>query len=124
MLNNRKTSNRKMNTALSRAANLMLRLFCRIRGVRDYTIFYRAYRAGPLRRALEAYGDRFTSVGGFACNAEMLLRLGPFIRRVREVPFIYDYGVKKGASSMSIGGNLRSYFHLFRIQLFDRVGPG
>src|SRR5688500_6284945 len=55
---------------LSRGANALLRLICRVPGVRDYTISYRAYRAGPLRRALEAYGDRFTSVGGFACNAE------------------------------------------------------
>lgn len=97
------------------AANALLRWVCRLPGVRDYTIFYRLYRAGPLRRALEANGDAFTSVGGFACNAEMLLRLGPFSRGAAEVPFVYDYGLKKGASAMRLGGNLLSYARLFRI---------
>lgn len=101
--------------ALSVAANALLRLVCGLPGVRDYTIFYRLYRAGPLRRALEANGDAFTSVGGFACNAEMLLRLGPFSRGAAEVPFVYDYGLKKGASSMKVGGNIVSYLRLFRI---------
>jgi dolichol-phosphate mannosyltransferase len=70
---------------LSRAANFLLRIVCRLPGVRDYTIFYRAYRSGPLSKALEAYGDRFTSVGGFACNAEMLLCFvwGPLLKRRR-----------------------------------------
>lgn len=99
----------------SLAANTMLRAVCGLEGVRDYTIFYRVYRAGPLRRALEANGDAFVSVGGFACNAEMLLRLGPFSRGAAEVPFVYDYGLKKGASSMKLGGNLLSYVRLFRI---------
>ena len=106
---------------LSRAANFLLRRLCPLPGASDFTIFYRAYRAGPLKRALGAYGDRFTSVGGFACNAEMLLRLAPFIGRVVEVPFVYDYGVKRGASAMRIGGNLLSYAALFRVHFFDRA---
>lgn len=100
---------------LSVAANVLLRWVCGLPGVRDYTIFYRVYRAGPLKRALEANGDAFVSVGGFACNAEMLLRLGPYSRGAAEVPFVYDYGLKKGASSMKVGGNLLSYVRLFRI---------
>ena len=100
---------------LSCAANTLLGLICRVPGVQDYTIFYRAYRAGPLKRALKEFGDRFTSTGGFACNADMLLRLKPFIREVREVPLVYDYSIKKGASSMNIEKNLKSYLELFRI---------
>lgn len=100
---------------LSCAANTLLGLVCRVPGVQDYTIFYRAYRAGPLKRALKEFGDRFTSTGGFACNAEMLLRLKPFIREVREVPLVYDYSIKKGKSSMDIEKNLKSYLELFRI---------
>jgi dolichol-phosphate mannosyltransferase len=105
---------------LSHAANALLRWVCRMPGVRDYTIFFRAYRAGPLSRALAAYGDRFTSVGGFACNAEMLLRLAPFIRAVREIPLVYDYGLRKGQSSMRIATNILSYGALFRVFFFER----
>jgi dolichol-phosphate mannosyltransferase len=106
---------------LSRSANFLLRAVCGLPRVRDYTIFYRLYRCGPLKRALAAYGDRFTSVGGFACNAEMLLRMRKFVREIREVPLVYDYGKKKGASGMRIGGNLASYLKLFRIFAFE--GP-
>lgn len=105
---------------LSFGANWLLRAVYRMPGVRDYTVFYRAYRAGPLKRALARYGDRLTSAGGFACNAEMLLRLRSFIRRAREVPLVYDYGLKNGKSSMKIGGNIQSYFTLFRLDIPDR----
>ncbi|MFA5140278.1 MAG: glycosyltransferase family 2 protein [Elusimicrobiota bacterium] len=105
---------------LSRGANLLLRWICPMAGVRDYTIFFRAYRAGPLRKAVSAYGDRFTSVGGFACNAEMLLRLRDHINAVREIPFEYDYARKKGKSGMRISDNLLSYARLFRIFHFER----
>jgi dolichol-phosphate mannosyltransferase len=100
---------------LSCAANTLLGLVCRVPGVQDYTIFYRAYRAGPLKKALKEFGDRFTSTGGFACNAEMLLRLRGYIREVGEVPLVYDYSIKKGASSMNLKKNLKSYLELFRI---------
>lgn len=100
---------------LSHAANALLRLVCRVPGVTDYTIFYRVYRASLLKRALERYGDELTSVGGFACNAEMLLRMSRLAPRIREVPFVYDYGLKKGKSSMKVGKNLASYARLFRI---------
>jgi dolichol-phosphate mannosyltransferase len=105
---------------LSGGANTLLCRLCPVAGVRDYTIFYRTYRAGPLRQALAEYGDDFTSTEGFACNAEMLLRLEGFIGIVREVPFVYDYGLKKGASSIQISGNLLAYARLFRIFLTRR----
>ncbi len=102
---------------LSSGANWLLRTVYRMPGVRDYTVFYRAYRAGPLKQAIADFGDRFTSAGGFACNAEMLLRLRTYIRRAREVPLVYDYGLKNGKSSMKIGGNIQSYLTLFRLDL-------
>jgi len=45
----------------------------------------------------------------------MLLRLAPFSCGFREVPFLYDYGLKRGKSGMRIGGNLLSYLQLLRI---------
>ena len=100
---------------LSHGANALLRLVIRLPGVTDYTIFYRVYRAIVLRKGIAAYGDALTSVDGFACNAELLLRVGPFSRRTAEVPFVYDYGLKQGKSGMKIGNNLFSYLKLFAI---------
>ncbi|MCR4297123.1 MAG: glycosyltransferase, partial [Elusimicrobia bacterium] len=80
---------------LSVGANLLARVFFRIPGVKDYTIFYRGYRASALQRALEAYGERFIECRGFASNAEILVKAakaGPL--DCAEVAMIYRYDLK------------------------------
>ncbi len=94
---------------LSRGANLLFRLLFPVAGAKDFTIFYRAYRVLPLRAAMAAHGDRFIESTTFLANAEILVKLRPFVRRVEEVPFHYDYGKKRGQSGMKIWKNLRSY---------------
>lgn len=94
---------------LSRVANLLFRLAFPIPGVRDYSIFYRAYRVPPLRSCMAAYGPRFIEATTFLANAEILVKLRPYVRRAEEVPLLYDYGRKQGKSGMKVGKNLRSY---------------
>lgn len=101
--------------ALSQGANRLLRLIYPLPPIRDYTIFYRAYRADVLRKGFERYGDRLMTTGGFACNAELLLKLRPFIRKAGEVPLTYDYSRKKSTSGMKIFENLKSYWKLLRL---------
>jgi dolichol-phosphate mannosyltransferase len=104
---------------LSRGANLLFRWFFPVPGVRDYSIFYRAYRAEVLQRALAHYGERFITVQTFFANIEILLHVVPFAQHMEEVPLVYDYGKKQGKSGMRIVKNLRSYLlflflHAFR----------
>lgn len=104
---------------LSKGANFIFRLFFPIRNVRDYSIFYRAYRAECLQQALAHYRQEFITVQTFFANIEILLHLLPYLNRVEEIPLIYDYGKKQGKSGMKIWKNLRSYFtfiihHAFR----------
>lgn len=94
---------------LSRGANLIFRLLFPVAGTKDFTIFYRAYRVPPLRAAMAAHGDRFIESTTFLANAEILVKLRPFVRRVEEVPLLYDYGRKQGKSGMRVWKNLRSY---------------
>jgi len=94
---------------LSYGANLVFRLLFPIRGVRDYSIFYRAYRVPPLRAAMAEHQDAFITVETFFANLEVLLKLRPYLRRVDEIPLRYDYGKKKGKSGMKVWKNLRSY---------------
>jgi len=94
---------------LSRGANMVFRLFFPIPGVTDYTIFYRAYRVPPLRACMTDFGEHFIESTGFLANAEILVKLRPYLRRVEEVPFLYDYGHKRGRSGMKIWKNLTSY---------------
>lgn len=94
---------------LSRGANLTFRFLFPIRGVTDYSIFYRGYRLAPLRQAWEHYGDAFISSDTFFANCEILLKLRPYTRQITEVPLLYDYGLKRGKSGMKVGKNLMSY---------------
>lgn len=109
---------------LSRGANAIFRLVFPIRRVRDYTIFYRAYRVPSLRAAVTAYGDSWIESTTFLANAEILVKLRPFVRRVEEVPFVYDYGLKKGRSGMKVGTNLRSYLTFLARYGFRPAGSG
>lgn len=94
---------------LSRGANLMFRLLFPIPGVTDYTIFYRAYQVPPLRATVDEHGNNFITSETFFANIEILLKLRKNLRRVEEVPLLYDYGRKHGKSGMNVWKNLRSY---------------
>ncbi|MBI3255368.1 MAG: glycosyltransferase family 2 protein [Candidatus Andersenbacteria bacterium] len=104
---------------LSKVANAVFRLLFPVVGVRDYSIFYRAYQAGVLQAAMRAHGEKFITVQTFFANIEILLNLRPWLSRVEEVALVYDYGQKKGKSGMKIWKNVRSYIlfivtHAFR----------
>jgi len=108
---------------LSRGANIVFRLLFPIRGVRDYSIFYRAYRAGSLQQALARHGAEFIVVKTFFANIEILFKTRPYTKRIEEIPLVYDYGKKKGKSGMKIGKNLRSYMSFIARNVLRRDRP-
>jgi len=82
-----------------------------IPGVSDYTIFYRAYRIGIIRKAVRAYGMfGLIQSRGFVANAEFLVKLSLFTTRISEIPFTYDYGQKKGSSKIGVIRTIAEYF--------------
>lgn len=94
---------------LSIGANSLLKLFFYIKGVRDYTIFFRAYKADTLKRALLEYKNDFIYTNTFVANAEILIKLSRVGVRAAEVPLIYNYGLKKGKSGMKVIKTLKEY---------------
>jgi dolichol-phosphate mannosyltransferase len=97
---------------LSAGISWLLRLRFGLRGVRDYSCGYRAYRAGVLQAALAAYGDRLIVSKGFAASTEMLVKLVPFARRFVEVPLDLRYDRKVGASKMRTAQTMVAYLRL------------
>lgn len=100
----------------SKAANLIFRLLYPSKKVKDYTIFFRAYSFGVLQKLGEVFGDKYITKKHFTANAEILVKILKITSKVEEVPFMYDYGNKKGASSLNISKNLVQYAKL----LLDR----
>jgi dolichol-phosphate mannosyltransferase len=101
--------------AFSLGARIVLSALRPVPGVRDYTCGYRAYRCGILRRALDVYGEAgLIASSGFACTAEVLLKLAALGARCAEVPMVLHYEQKAGRSKMRLGRTLLGYVQLLR----------
>lgn len=104
---------------LSFGARVLFRLTFPIRGVRDYTCGYRAYRGAVLKEALRRYGSRFVTEEGFQCMVEILLKLRSMDVIMREVPLILRYDLKSGASKMNVP---RTLFRTLALIARRRIG--
>jgi dolichol-phosphate mannosyltransferase len=87
---------------LSLIASYIFRLLLPIKGVKDFTCGYRAYRARVLKEAFAKYGDRFIDQQGFQAMVDIILRLRSMNVIFGEVPFILRYDMKRGASKMKV----------------------
>ena len=101
-----------LRTFLSKGASLTLRTFLPVRGARDYSCGYRAYRGSALARAFETYGDDFVTETGFVASAEILIKMAYLPSRVGEVPLVLRYDRKGGASKMNITDTIGRYLTL------------
>lgn len=100
------------------AARLIFKVVFPIRGVKDYTCGYRAYRAGLLQQAI---GDdpEFFDQDGFQVMVDILLKL----RRLPglifgEAPLILRYDLKEGASKMNLAATARKTLSLILTRRF------
>jgi dolichol-phosphate mannosyltransferase len=101
--------------------NVVLSTFFHVKGITDYTIFYRAFRADVVQRALQHFGSGYVTTKSFAANLEVLLRVLPYSSRFSEVPLRYDYGLKKSQSKMNPFKTLREYQGLIFKRLLRKV---
>jgi dolichol-phosphate mannosyltransferase len=76
---------------LSIGVRYMMQLLLPIRGCRDYTCGYRAYRVGLVREAIEKLDGVLVREAGFASMADLLLTLNRLGAVVGEVPMLLRY---------------------------------
>ncbi len=106
---------------LSDGARVLFRVLYPIRGVRDYTCCFRAFRVSLLRRAREFYGDDLCTATGFEAVMDLLLRLGALNPRVAEIGFTLDYGDRVGFSKMNVAKTARSTVGLLLRRRWERM---
>jgi len=87
---------------LSTGMSWLFRIVYPVRGAKDYSCGFRAYRAGLLRQALTHYGDRFVSERGFSCMVDTLIKLSLLDAIIIEVPMILRYDRKPSKSKMNV----------------------
>ena len=104
---------------MSDAASLLFRVVFPIKGVRDFTCGYRAYRSSVLRQAVERYRQEFINQDGFQCMVDILLKLSRMKLRFAEVPLILRYDKKEGKSKMKV---FRTALRTLALLLKRRLG--
>ena len=105
---------------LSRAASSVIR---RGGGLDASTVssFFRVYRADVLHRGYERYGDTFIRERGFACKAEILMKLSRLGITIAEVPVTLDWSKREGESKMKVLPTMGGYARLMARQTFARA---
>jgi len=101
---------------LSRAAAYAIR---RTSGLDARTVssFFRVYRASALRSAYERYGDGLIRESGFACKAELLIKLDRMGARIAEVPVALDWSKREGESKLRVLPTMGGYARLMMRQV-------
>jgi len=97
---------------LSIGASRLMQLLFPIKGVRDYTCGYRGYSVAIIRKAFAHYGDRCIIETGFACMAELLIKLRALSVLCVEIPLILRYDQKGGESKMDVSRTVRRTLRL------------
>jgi dolichol-phosphate mannosyltransferase len=96
---------------LSHSAGFFVR---RALGLKAKTVssFFRVYRVSTLRLGFERYGDDFVREAGFACKAEILVKLTALGVRVEEVPVPLDWSRRVGKSKMPVLRTMLAYWRM------------
>lgn len=87
---------------ISRGANLFMKVFFPIKGLREYSCGFRGYNAAKIQEAIGFFGNNFIQLKGlgFTCTLEKLVKLKLIGARFGEVPFVLRYDQKQSASKM------------------------
>jgi dolichol-phosphate mannosyltransferase len=83
--------------------------------------FFRVYRASALNAGYERYGDSFIRERGFACKAEILMKLSRLGITIAEVPVTLDWGKREGESKMKVLPTMGGYARVMARQAVARA---
>ena len=100
--------------------SILFRIIYPIKGVRDYSCGYRAYRADFFQRVLAKQKENLFLKDGFACMVGILLRLAKEGAVFGEVPIILRYDHKAGPSKMKVGNTV---FQTLKVLMRERFMP-
>jgi dolichol-phosphate mannosyltransferase len=97
---------------LSRCANLFMKIFFPIKGLKEYSCGYRGYNGKIIKKAMRIYGNDFIQLKnfGFTCTLEKLIKLKIIGAKFAEVPFELCYDQKVSTSKMITSITTFGYF--------------
>lgn len=99
---------------------LIVKFILPIKGVRDYSCGYRAYRQSLIRQVSVLTSDHFVRESGFAAMPELLWNCASAGARVTEIPMMLGYDRKISESKMDVNANTRRLLLLIMKLRFTR----
>lgn len=105
---------------LTYACNFIYRVLFHVKGIREYTGFFRAYSGEALLRLHQHFGDQAITTSTFACMAEFLVKCRRVAMLMTEVPMILRYDQKTSVSSLKIVPTISAHLEIMTANLFDR----
>lgn len=102
----------KYRATISNAANLFMKMFFPISGLREYSCGFRAFNAAIIKKAISFYGNDFIQLKGlgFTCTLEKVVKLKILGARFGEEPFVLRYDQKVSNSKMVGSVTTLGYF--------------
>jgi dolichol-phosphate mannosyltransferase len=87
---------------ISRCANLFMKVFFYVEGLKEYSCGYRGYNSKIIKKAIRFYENDFIQLKGlgFTCTLEKLVKLKIIGAKFAEVPFELRYDQKVSDSKM------------------------
>lgn len=87
---------------ISKLANLFMKFFFPIDGLKEYSSGFRAYRAKAIKHAINTFGNNFIQLKGlgFTATLEKVVKLKIIGAKFGESPFILRYQLKQSDSKM------------------------
>lgn len=97
---------------VSYSANLFMALLFHVKGIRDYSCGFRAYRGKVIKYAVMIFGNGFIQLKGlgFTSTLETLVKLNLLGCKFKEIPFVLRYDQKAGSSKMITSVTTLGYF--------------
>ena len=97
---------------ISKCANLFMKIMFNIKGVKDYSCGFRAYKAETIIRGINVYGNNFLQLRGlgFTSTLEIIVKLKLLNYKFAEVPFVLRYDLKESESKMVGSITMLGYF--------------
>ena len=87
---------------ISRSANLFMKAFFPIKGLKEYSCGFRGYNAEKIQETIRFFGNNFIQLKGlgFTCTLEKIVKLKLIGAKFGEVPFMLRYDQKQSESKM------------------------
>ena len=91
---------------------MFMKTFFPVRGLKEYTCGFRAYRASIIKQAIGFYQNNFIQLKGlgFTCTLEKIVKLKLLNARIAEIPFVLEYNQKLSESKMVSSITTLGYF--------------